>query len=317
MTNDLDRALIAMRVSRDHGHGAVLNDAEVPALLAEIDRLRERQSSADMCLDAVHEARRVLREHFGGNFAFLDDDLVHGVVKMKEEIDRLTHEHDEARAERDALRGVLMRHGFVPCDIPACNCGSWHPRFGYPERMREIGDALAAAGHPLSNENGNKPLNALRELIAERDALAKQAEPFRRLVDACKLLSSEAEEYEFDDGIGRGAMLDYWHEFDRKLDAALAQIEELRRQLDPSGEYASADDLIAALRAEAAEDEATRRDAERYRFLACKGVPPHSHRCSRWRLEYWNGEWWDPLMKEELDAAIDAQIEKEKANGSR
>jgi len=50
---------------------------------------------------------------------------------------------------------------------------------------------------------------------------------------------------------------------------------------------------------------------------AGKGVPPHSHRWSRWRLEYWNGEWWDPLMKEELDAAIDAQIEKEKANGSR
>lgn len=53
------------------------------------------------------------------------------------------------------------------------------------------------------------------------------------------------------------------------------------------------------------------KDAERYRFLSCKGVPPYFHRCSRWRLEYWNGEWWDPLMKEELDAAIDAQIEKE------
>ena len=53
------------------------------------------------------------------------------------------------------------------------------------------------------------------------------------------------------------------------------------------------------------------KDAERYRLLSCKGVPPYFHRCSRWRLEYWNGEWWDPLMKEELDAAIDAQIEKE------
>jgi len=30
----------------------------------------------------------------------------------------------------------------------------------------------------------------------------------------------------FDDGMGRGAMLDYWYEFDRKLDAALAQIEQ-------------------------------------------------------------------------------------------
>ena len=50
------------------------------------------------------------------------------------------------------------------------------------------------------------------------------------------------------------------------------------------------------------------RDAARYRFLSCKGVPPYFHRCSRWRLEYWNGEWWDPLMKEELDAAIDAAM---------
>lgn len=131
MTNDLDRALIALRVSRDHGHGAVLNDAEVPALLAELDRL--------------------------------------------------TRERDEAREERDDLRGVLMRHGFVPCDIPACNCGSWHARFGYPERMQEIKDALDEAGHPLSNENGNMPLNALRELIAERDALARDAARYRRL----------------------------------------------------------------------------------------------------------------------------------------
>ena len=85
-------------------------------------------------------------------------------------------ENEALRAERDVLRDVLLRHGFVPCDNPMCNCGSWHPRLGYPERMREIGDALAEAGHPLSNENGNKPLNALRELIAERDALAKDAE---------------------------------------------------------------------------------------------------------------------------------------------
>ena len=59
------------------------------------------------------------------------------------------------------------------------------------------------------------------------------------------------------------------------------------------------------------------KDAERYRFLSCKGVPPYFHRCSRWRLEYWNGEWWDPLMKEELDAAIDAQIEQERSEQAK
>ena len=147
MTNDLDRALIALRVSRDHGHGAVLNDAEVPALLAELDRL--------------------------------------------------TRERDEAREERDDLRDVLMRHGFVPCDIPACNCGSWHARFGYPERMQEIKDALDEAGHPLSNENGNMPLNALRELIAERDTLAKDAARYRWLRgDSCPDHSSRWTQWE-------------------------------------------------------------------------------------------------------------------------
>ncbi len=85
----------------------------------------------------------------------------------------------KVEAERDELRDVLLRNGFVPCDSPACNCGSWHHRYGLPERMQEIKDELAEAGHPLSNENGNMPLNALRELIAERDTLAKDAERMR------------------------------------------------------------------------------------------------------------------------------------------
>jgi len=53
MTTDLDRALIALRVSRDHGHGAVLNDAEVPALLAEIDRLTRERDEARAERDAM------------------------------------------------------------------------------------------------------------------------------------------------------------------------------------------------------------------------------------------------------------------------
>lgn len=72
----------------------------------------------------------------------------------------------------DSLRDVLIRHGFVRCSIPACACGSWHPRYGLTERFEEIKEALAEAGHPLTNDNGNKALNALRELIKERDDLA-------------------------------------------------------------------------------------------------------------------------------------------------
>jgi hypothetical protein len=69
------------------------------------------------------------------------------------------------------LRDVLLRGGFVPCDSPVCNCGSWHHRYGLPERMSELKDMLADAGRPLCNDNGNLIRNALAQLIAERDAL--------------------------------------------------------------------------------------------------------------------------------------------------
>lgn len=72
----------------------------------------------------------------------------------------------------DELERVLWQHGFVRCDIAACNCGSWHPRYGLTERFREISDALAEAGY-LGNYNGNIALRGVQELIAkagERDA---------------------------------------------------------------------------------------------------------------------------------------------------
>lgn len=79
-------------------------------------------------------------------------------------------------AERDALRDVLRHSGFVPCDIFACNCGSWHPRYGLYERMQEIKEALAEAGHEMSNENGHSPLKALKQLIAELESLREAAQ---------------------------------------------------------------------------------------------------------------------------------------------
>ena len=97
------------------------------------------------------------------------------MVEAANEIERL---RNDARDMRD----VLLRNGFVPCDSPACNCGSWHHRYGLPERMQEIKDALAEADHELSNANGNLTLNALKALVAERDELRRQlaeAEPKR------------------------------------------------------------------------------------------------------------------------------------------
>lgn len=50
----------------------------------------------------------------------------------------------------EELRDVLRRNGFVPCDIAACNCGSWHPRYGLQERWEEIKEAVSEAGHPCA-----------------------------------------------------------------------------------------------------------------------------------------------------------------------
>ena len=76
--------------------------------------------------------------------------------------------------ELGELRDILRSYGFVPCDIPACNCGRWHPRYGLKERWDEICDLLDAAGHPLSNENGHIALRALQSFVDERDELRKR-----------------------------------------------------------------------------------------------------------------------------------------------
>lgn len=96
----------------------------------------------------------------------------------------MTDPYKELREERDELRDVLLRNGFVECDISICNCGSWHARYGYPERMQNIKELLSDAGHPLSNDNGNLVINALRQLVSERDALKEALEESQSLFAA-------------------------------------------------------------------------------------------------------------------------------------
>ena len=73
--------------------------------------------------------------------------------------------------DTEDLEDVLIRNGFRRCSIAACNCGSWHYHGGYRQRFEEFVEVLTDAGHPPTNENGNTALLALKELVAERDAL--------------------------------------------------------------------------------------------------------------------------------------------------
>lgn len=85
----------------------------------------------------------------------------------------------ELEAGAFALEDVLRRNGFVRCNIAACNCGSWHAVYGLRERMDEIADALAEAGHPIDNSNGHIAITALRNLTAERDRLVGEVQAER------------------------------------------------------------------------------------------------------------------------------------------
>lgn len=90
----------------------------------------------------------------------------------------LRADRDQAKRETREREDVLRRNGFVRCDVPACNCGSWHARYGLRERFDEIASELAETG-VLNNATGNMPLNALRKLIEDRDRLAAAVETLR------------------------------------------------------------------------------------------------------------------------------------------
>jgi len=118
MTTDLDRALIALRVSRDHGHGAVLNDAEVPALLAEFDRLtRERDEIAarlESAVDALtHKRPLMTTAKTVDDWRRIAEHLDFEWSECSRHLNKVAAQRDEARAERDALAKDAERYRWL------------------------------------------------------------------------------------------------------------------------------------------------------------------------------------------------------------
>lgn len=122
------------------------------------------------------------------------------------------------------LRDVLRRNGFVKCDISACNCGSWHARYGLRQRMDEVAELVSEAGHPLTNENGHLVRLALSALIAERDSLrALNAELLEALEKARSGLSNGLWDY----GPGQDEHAQC-NELIEEVDAAIAKASALK-----------------------------------------------------------------------------------------
>lgn len=79
------------------------------------------------------------------------------------------------RSEVERLTDVLNRNGFRRCDIPACNCGSWHHIGGFAERFREIDEATAD-----DERNGETLLSRVRRIVLDRERLRAALEESER-----------------------------------------------------------------------------------------------------------------------------------------
>lgn len=112
-------------------------------------------------LDAQFEAMDRLMDQVGGEYPSVDEPW------------------DGVKQIIDNLRHVLLSNGFVPCDSEACNCGSWHHRYGLAERFREIQDVLRDAG-VLDSATGSRPIDGVRKLIERHE---RSQALLRELVD--------------------------------------------------------------------------------------------------------------------------------------
>lgn len=80
---------------------------------------------------------------------------------------------EKLSAEVERRADFMARAGYRPCDIPACNCDSWHGGHAN-ERLRELRDEL--------DTNGTTILGAVQKLKAEVERLKQERDEARETV---------------------------------------------------------------------------------------------------------------------------------------
>ena len=126
--------------------------------------------------------------------------------------------------DTDALR-FIEREGYRRCDIPACNCGSWHG--GHMRaRFDEIHDLLVE--HDVET-NGKTLLNAVRGVLEDRDAArALLAVERERVIEECaKVCDARVEEL----SLGRPSPYHSQPSLEDRRDAQIDGLNDIARQL--------------------------------------------------------------------------------------
>lgn len=122
--------------------------------------------------DGYYSAREILEERFGEDYEILCPMCI---ASLRSRIAELERERDEVITD---FRALLERNGFRRCDIPACNCGSWHQVGGFAERFREIEDATEDY-----YENGETLLDRVKRIVEDRDHLGREVARLREALD--------------------------------------------------------------------------------------------------------------------------------------
>ena len=173
-------------------------------------------------------------------------------------------------------------------EIVPTSCGICHKVGPFPGKRPDDPPRHAClyADYPSQGNPADDELKANAAFIAACNPAA-----IRELLDERDALKAEYDKREA---------------LDAEIERLTAERDELRRQLDPMGEYTSADELIAALHAEKAEDEAMKLDAQRYRWL--RNEANTARKCDPMVCIYPLDE-QDLIDGDRLDIAIDAAME--------
>lgn len=175
------RDYLIEKASREHAD---------PRPAPEREGMLGREGGGDLAKQAHEALRGMDRSHtpemFARYFATLDAFIATAVESFAEN-ERLRAEKDGLHERASILVDVLLRAGFVRCDAAACNCGSWHHRYGLRGEvpnlgMRDNGDGSISVlldewEYARVNYNHRYTCNSFRRALAEAIAAHIEGRP--------------------------------------------------------------------------------------------------------------------------------------------